>query len=292
MMRKNFTGMLRGKVAIVGAIACMAIATVIVGTSMFSSDSTKDNNTNLVDLNELPDSANAEIQSQVETVVDTVAGDNIQANNYSPEEFGMDNVMDATDEYIQENNTQLDKVAVNDTKSEEVAKETNTEEINTEETNTDESEKKQATVSKAAVPAPMFLEESKMAWPVSGNVLINYSMDSTVYFATLNQYKYNSALIIQGEVNTKVNAAADGIVTEVYTDEETGITMKVDLGNGYTAIYGQLKETTVKQGNSITKGTVLGYISEPTKYYSVEGSNLYFKVMKEDEPVNPMNFLE
>lgn len=282
MMRKKFTGVLKSKVAIVGAIACMAIATVIVGTSMFSSDNTKDNNANLVDLNELPDSANAETQSPEETTVDVVADENIQADNFSSKDFGMDNVMDATDEYKEEDSTQLDKVAVNDTNAEEVA----------EDTNTDESEEKQTTVSKAAVQTPNFLEESKMAWPVSGNVLINYSMDSTVYFATLNQYKYNSALIIQGDVNTKVNAAADGLVTEVYTDEETGITMKVDLGNGYTAIYGQLKETTVKQGDSIAKGAVIGYISEPTKYYSVEGSNLYFKVMKDDEPVNPMNFLE
>ena len=33
---------------------------------------------------------------------------------------------------------------------------------------------------------------------VSGTVLMNYSMDKTVYFATLDQYKYNPALVISG----------------------------------------------------------------------------------------------
>ena len=32
-----------------------------------------------------------------------------------------------------------------------------------------------------------FTSDSKMIWPVSGTVLMNYSMDKTVYFATLDQ---------------------------------------------------------------------------------------------------------
>ena len=290
MMRKKFTGMVKSKMAVVGAIAVMVIAIAVVGTNILSSNDTKDDNTNLVDLNELPDSASADTTSQDETKVDTVAADNVKANNYSSEQFGMDNVMDATDEYTEEGAASLNKEALNETaKAEDQANAQDP--ANTQDQAKTQEQQKQTTVS-TAVQKPSFKAESKMAWPVSGNVLINYSMDSTVYFATLNQYKYNPALIIQGEVNTKVNSAADGVVKEIYTDEETGITMKVDLGNGYTAIYGQLKETTVKQGDKIAKGAVIGYISEPTKYYSVEGSNLYFKVMKDDSPVDPMDYLE
>ena len=43
-------------------------------------------------------------------------------------------------------------------------------------------------------------------WPMEGNVILDYSMDSTVYFATLDQYKYNPAVIIAGDVNSKVYA--------------------------------------------------------------------------------------
>ncbi|MFA9377095.1 MAG: peptidoglycan DD-metalloendopeptidase family protein [Lachnotalea sp.] len=289
MMRKNFTGKFKNKVAVVGAIAFVAVSAAVVGTNLLSSDNTKDDSTNLVDLNELPDTAQATTSNE-ETKVDTVAEENIQANNYSPEEFGMDNVMDATDEVKEETDESalLDKVGVNDS----VSEEDDTAIASNDTVATNDDAKKQTTVSTAAIQTPNFQAENKMVWPVSGNVLINYSMDSTVYFATLNQYKYNSALIIQGDVNTKVSAAADGVVEEIYTNEETGITMKVNLGNGYTAIYGQLKETLVKQGDVIAKGSAIGYISEPTKYYSVEGSNLYFKVMKDNSPVNPMNYLE
>ncbi|PXV90251.1 peptidase M23-like protein [Lachnotalea glycerini] len=277
MMRRKLTEKLKSKVTIVGAVAFMAVAAAVVGTNILSMDNRKEDNTNLIDLNELPDSAS---NTTEEAKVNTVAGENIEANNYSAEEFGMDNVMDATDEY-QEASTDTDELI----KAEIELKDDEKQEDN----QTNENEVKETTADATAVN---FKSDSKMTWPVAGNVLLNYSMDSTIYFATLNQYKYNSALIIQGDVNSKVASAANGIVEEIYTDEETGISMKEDLGNGYKAIYGQLKELTVKKGDTIEKGTIIGYISEPTKYYSIEGSNVYFKVIKDDTPINPLNFLE
>ena len=63
------------------------------------------------------------------------------------------------------------------------------------------------------------------------------------------------------------------------------------LGDGYTAIYGQLKELNFKTGDTVEAGQVIGYVSEPTKYYSTEGSNLYFELQKDGKPVNPKDFL-
>lgn len=137
-----------------------------------------------------------------------------------------------------------------------------------------------------------FSEESQLLWPVSGNIVMNYSMDQTVYFSTLDQYKYNPALMIAGEVNAEVLSAANGIVKSVDVIAQTGTTVTVDIGNGYEAVYGQLKEVPVEAGTYVEAGTVIGYLSEPTKYYSVEGCNLYFELLKDGEPVNPMEYLE
>lgn len=137
-----------------------------------------------------------------------------------------------------------------------------------------------------------FSEESLLAWPASGAILINYSMDKTVFFSTLEQYKYNPALIIGGEVGETIAASAAGIVTNVEQSAQTGTTVTLDMGNGYTAVYGQLKEVPVQIGDYVNAGETVGYLSEPTKYYSVEGPNLYFQVMKDGAPVNPMDFME
>lgn len=137
-----------------------------------------------------------------------------------------------------------------------------------------------------------FDENSTLDWPASGAVIIDYSMDKTVYFPTLEQYKYNPALIVGGEVGELIGAAQEGIISSIEQDAQTGLTVTVDMGNGYSAVYGQLKEVPVEIGMYVNKGQTLGHLSEPTKYYSVEGTNLYFELLKDGVPVNPLDYME
>lgn len=137
-----------------------------------------------------------------------------------------------------------------------------------------------------------FSESDTLKWPISGDVVLNYSMDKTVYFATLDQYKYNPALIIGGQTGEQVITSIAGVVTSIDQSAQTGTTVTMDIGNGYTLSYGQLKDVSVQQGAYVGTGEVLGTLNDPTKYYSVEGCNLYFAMQKDGSPVNPVEFLE
>ena len=137
-----------------------------------------------------------------------------------------------------------------------------------------------------------FNESSQLLWPVDGTVIMSYSMDKTVYFSTLDQYKYNPAMIIPGAEGDQVISAAPGIVKSIDVTAQTGTTVNVDLGNGYELFYGQLKEVPVKVGDYVEAKTILGYVSQPTKYYSVEGCNVYFEMRKDGQPVNPVEYME
>lgn len=137
----------------------------------------------------------------------------------------------------------------------------------------------------------VFQETDQLIWPVDGTVKMSYSMDKTVYFETLDQYKYNPALVISGAVNDNVIAAASGVVKSIDIYPQTGTTVTIDMGNGYECIYGQLKDVMVKTGDNVSAGQVLGYLSEPTMYYSLEGCNLYFEMRKDAMPVNPVDYL-
>ena len=64
------------------------------------------------------------------------------------------------------------------------------------------------------------------------------------------------------------------------------------MGNGYKAIYGQMKDLGVKEGDKIVKGQAIGNVAQPTKYFAEEGSHLYFGMTKDDTPVNPQDYLE
>ena len=148
-------------------------------------------------------------------------------------------------------------------------------------------------VSAAAVSLPTlgFSEDTLMQWPVSGNILLDYSMDQTTYYATLDQYRLSPAIAVQAVEGAPVTAAAAGEVFSIVDDAQTGTTVTMELGNGYQAVYGQLKDLTVAEGDVVKEGTIIGYINAPTKYYSLEGSNLYFAMKKDGEPIDPITYL-
>lgn len=137
-----------------------------------------------------------------------------------------------------------------------------------------------------------FREKDTLSWPVAGNVLLNYSMDKTIYFPTLQQYKYNPAILIAATEGEAITAAADGRVISVFEDEEIGQAVTVDIGSGYELTYGQLKDIMVLNGDVVNEGDIIASVGTPTKYFSVEGSSVYFKLTKDGVPVNPMGQLE
>ena len=130
-----------------------------------------------------------------------------------------------------------------------------------------------------------------MEWPVNGQVVLDYNMDNTIYFPTLNVYKLNPAIAISSEVDAPVAAVANGKIVSVVNNEETGQTVTVDMGNGYQAVYGQLKDVPFQAEEYVSAGSILGYISEPTKYYTKEGANLYFALSKDGVSLDPMQYL-
>ena len=147
-------------------------------------------------------------------------------------------------------------------------------------------------ISTTVQPTLDFHEEDGLVWPIVGDVLINYSMDKTIYFPTLQQYKYNPAIVIAATQGESISAAANGRVTDVDYDPVIGNMVVMDLGNGYELTYGQLENITVSEGSYVSVGDGIGTVASPTKYYSLEGTNVYFKLTKDGTPVNPMTQLQ
>lgn len=145
---------------------------------------------------------------------------------------------------------------------------------------------------KRKAQAPSFQTGDQLVWPVTGNVIIPYSMDKTVYFPTLDQYKYNPAMVISAAEGATISSVASGTVVSVFYDEEIGYAVTVEIGNGYEVTYGQLKEIAVSKGSYLEKGSVIGYVAAPTKYYSMEGTNAYFALTLNGEPADPLGQLQ
>jgi murein DD-endopeptidase MepM/ murein hydrolase activator NlpD len=126
--------------------------------------------------------------------------------------------------------------------------------------------------------------------PSAGNVLIPFSMDGSVYFATLDQYKYSPAVVMSAEEGNPVSACADARVAYTAKNGEIGNYIVLELGDGYQAIYGQLRDIQYEGGSYVNAGDVLGFVDAPTKYYSVEGANVFFQLQKDGVSVNPEEY--
>ena len=75
-----------------------------------------------------------------------------------------------------------------------------------------------------AAPKLSFSEDTLMEWPVDGSILLDYNMDQTVYFPTLDQYKLSPAISVQAVEGAPVLASVPGTVYSIEEDPQTGTT--------------------------------------------------------------------
>ena len=81
-------------------------------------------------------------------------------------------------------------------------------------------------------------------------------------------------------------------VAEVSSNSELGNYVKLDLGNGYVVTLGQSEDIKVALGEYLEAGDVVGTIGEPSRFYTKEGTNLYFAIEKDGNPVDPMLLIQ
>lgn len=159
-------------------------------------------------------------------------------------------------------------------------------------TDTD-TEKEVETEETEETSAPLHFDAKQgIEWPLAGNVIIPYSMDTTVYFETLKEYKCSPAMVIEAQTGDEIKAVAECTVSEVSSSPELGNYVKLDLGDGYIVTLGQFQDVKVALGTHLRKGQTVGTVGEPSRFYSQEGTNLYFAVEKDSEPVDPMLLLQ
>ncbi len=138
-----------------------------------------------------------------------------------------------------------------------------------------------------------FSEDTRMKWPVFGDVVMYFSDKHAIYDKTLDQYRTNDTLCIKAEVGDQVVAAADGVVEKITKTRETGKTVVIDNGNGWKTTYSQLQDRVlVKENDAITKGQVLGGVASPSIYTVLLGNHVGFKVTKDEVAVDPTTLLE
>lgn len=298
MRRRNLKEWLKGRgfyiSLMAGAICVVAIAAVCLdsfGMNKSMSDEEKRNNIARLDEKDREDNtANGiDIEKNVNEFYDRINSENdssqdepLPAEAAAAPEDGAETAPEAEAE--NKDNGKKDK----DSESAEESKKTSKKDSKS------SSSDRKMTVMKTGekVNSLKFDQEAGISWPVTGDIVMKYSVGNTVYHKTLGQYKSNPALVISATEGANVSSAVESVVTDIGKNEEIGNYIETSIGDGYKIIYGQLDNIQVDKGDTLKEGELIGAVAAPTKYYIEEGANLYMKMTCDNEPVDPMIFLK
>jgi murein DD-endopeptidase MepM/ murein hydrolase activator NlpD len=88
---------------------------------------------------------------------------------------------------------------------------------------------------------------------------------------------------------TPIYATADGVVGRAQVLGGYGNYVEIGHDNGIQTRYGHMTRFTVRSGQSVRKGDVIGYVGSTGRS---TGNHLHYEVRIEGAPVNPMPFVQ
>lgn len=132
---------------------------------------------------------------------------------------------------------------------------------------------------------------SYFVFPVVGDVIKKFNESELQYSLTFNDMRIHKGVDIKADVGSEVKSAGDGKVLEVKNDPQLGYTVKIDHGNGMTAIYAGLqKEIVVKKNDLVLAGAPLGKLGTVTNE-CLDAPHLHLEFYENEKAVDPLNFL-
>ena len=132
----------------------------------------------------------------------------------------------------------------------------------------------------------------KTCIPVKGNTVSEYAMDCLSYNPTTRDWRVHNGIDIAAPAGTTVCAAAAGTVYTTFADETMGTTVVIRHDNGYVTTYSSLaQEVSVAPGDQVTLGQTIGQVGNTALLETAIGEHLHFGVSKNDNPMDPMDFL-
>jgi septal ring factor EnvC (AmiA/AmiB activator) len=92
----------------------------------------------------------------------------------------------------------------------------------------------------------------------------------------------------ESTLGTPVLCPEEGVVLEVSDHETLGRVLRINFGDGWEGIIGNLGDVTVSQGEPVSMGKNLGTVG----INSVRQKPwIYLEILKDGKPVNPLNYL-
>lgn len=134
---------------------------------------------------------------------------------------------------------------------------------------------------------------SVFTWPVKGDILREYSVDTLSLDPTLGDWRTHGGLDLAAAKGVQVLSISAGTVAQVYDDHMMGTTVVVDHGGGLQSWYSNLaQETAVQEGDQVDIGGVLGTVGGTAIGESSQDSHLHLETTLNGKLVDPREYLD
>lgn len=101
--------------------------------------------------------------------------------------------------------------------------------------------------------------------------------------------RMHAGVDLAGPRGTPIYATADGVVVAAEPERGYGNVVKIRHDFGLETVYGHLSRIGVKLGQQVSRGVQIGDMGSTGRS---TGSHLHYEVRVNDQPVNPMTYLE
>lgn len=126
-----------------------------------------------------------------------------------------------------------------------------------------------------------------LQWPLA-NASIQCGYTLSAKSATLGDWRPHLAVDFAADKGAEVQAAAAGTVSGLVTnDPYWGTQISINHGGGWVSSYSNIANTTVKVGDRVAAGQVIGQIDENPPMEMMDSLHLHFVLLHNGQPVDP-----
>ncbi len=137
------------------------------------------------------------------------------------------------------------------------------------------------------VPAEDVAPMIKFTMPTEGDILKDFSDKTLQYSKTYNDMRLHTGVDIACKEGTPVNSMSDGIITAIEENALLGKTITIDHNNGIVIKYSAIDKTTLKIGDMVKMGDMLG-VSASVPFECEDKPHIHIEVYKDNVAVSPL----
>jgi len=130
-----------------------------------------------------------------------------------------------------------------------------------------------------------FFASTPSIWPADGWVTSGFGYRRSPF---TDRREFHKGVDIAGPTGTPVYATAKGRIIATGKDGAYGLTVNIDHGSGIVTVYAHLHSIVVKEGQSVSRGELVGYMGSTGR---TTGPHLHYEVRLSGIPVDPMRYI-